>query len=472
MTYEEKARAYDELLDKAKQIYNKENDVLIKHIIEGLFPELKESEDEWVEKIKKDIVSYLKHRPIKSIAESGAIERCLAWLEKQGSAHLSWSEEDNNMLKWVIEYLRHKMLNTPISEERIACKNAIAWLEKQGEQKPTDKVEPKFKNGKWIVWQNKCYKVNYNGCGYELIDQNGLSTSLEYGTVEESAHLWTIQDAKDGDVLKEDSCTFIIERMKSDGTAIIHCCLFDDGDFELGSTLGFDVDSTYPATKEQRDLLFQKMKEAGYEFDFEKKELRKTEWNPQPGDTFRKKGTDSPIYHLCGKREDGINFGFVEERENGAAGGEISIFALKNEYELVERLRPFEKFIEEEFNKALQTKVEYNHACTKEDEKMIQALDACIDVAIKSGMNYISFDSKSILIGKVKNWLKSLKDRVMPQSKQEWSEEDKWKINRIYSILRQATDTHAFCTSCRLIGDKECMDLQDFLKSLKQRIGG
>ena len=48
-----------------------------------------------------------------------------------------------------------------------------------------------------------------------------------------------------------------------------------------------------------------------------------------------------------------------------------------------------------------------------------------------------------------------------------WSEEDKRKIDRIYSILRQASDTHAFSTSCRLIGDKECIELQDFLTSLR-----
>lgn len=57
---------------------------------------------------------------------------------------------------------------------------------------------------------------------------------------------------------------------------------------------------------------------------------------------------------------------------------------------------------------------------SKEDEDMIQALNACIDATIKSGMNYISFDSKSILIGKVKNWVKSIKNRVIPQPKQEW----------------------------------------------------
>ena len=64
------------------------------------------------------------------------------------------------------------------------------------------------------------------------------------------------------------------------------------------------------------------------------------------------------------------------------------------------------------------------------------------------------------------DWLKHLKDRVLLQPRQEWSEEDKRKIDRIYSILRQAADTHAFSTSCRLIGDKECIELQDFLKSL------
>ena len=69
------------------------------------------------------------------------------------------------------------------------------------EQKTTNKHKPKFQNGQWIVWQNKCYKVNDNGCGYELIDQNGLSTSLEYGTIDKSAHLWTIQDVKPDDVL-------------------------------------------------------------------------------------------------------------------------------------------------------------------------------------------------------------------------------------------------------------------------------
>lgn len=53
---------------------------------------------------------------------------------------------------------------------------------------------------------------------------------------------------------------------------------------------------------------------------------------------------------------------------------------------------------------------------------------------------------------------------------EELSEEDKDKFNRIYSILQHAAETHPFGTSCRLIGDKECIELQDWLKSLIERM--
>ena len=48
--------------------------------------------------------------------------------------------------------------------------------------------------------------------------------------------------------------------------------------------------------------------------------------------------------------------------------------------------------------------------------------------------------------------------RFRPQ-KQEWSDEDKDKFNRLYRILPQCVDCNP-----RIIGDKECVELQDFLK--------
>ena len=74
--------------------------------------------------------------------------------------------EDERIRKEIIATI-HLYYGEPLEDE---AKEMIAWLEKLGEQKPAIKVEPKFKNGQWIVWQDKYYKVNYYGCGYELVD--------------------------------------------------------------------------------------------------------------------------------------------------------------------------------------------------------------------------------------------------------------------------------------------------------------
>ena len=41
-----------------------------------------------------------------------------------------------------------------------------------------------------------------------------------------------------------------------------------------------------PATEEEKQKLFDKLKEEGYEFDFEKKELVKLKWKPKLGETY------------------------------------------------------------------------------------------------------------------------------------------------------------------------------------------
>jgi len=57
-------------------------------------------------------------------------------------------------------------------------------------------------------------------------------------------------------------------------------CLLEGNNFKLGNYYALDTIKPHPATKEQRDLLFQKMKEAGYEWNEEKKELKMIEQNP------------------------------------------------------------------------------------------------------------------------------------------------------------------------------------------------
>lgn len=234
LSIEQKAKAYDEALERAKvyhkQLLDEDNPEWASEI-EKIFPELKESEDE---KIRKALIRF------------------------------------------------HK---STIDVDGIKGEDILAWLEKQGEQKPVDKVEPKFHKGEWIVWKNKCYKVNYNGCGYELIDQNGLSTSLEYGTVDENAHLWDItKDAKDGDVLYSlDSCQpFIYKERKPFEQTTAYCGLNIYGKFFVWGTKDciITLSNYVPSTKEQRDTLMKAMTDAGYMFDFEKKELKKIKQKP------------------------------------------------------------------------------------------------------------------------------------------------------------------------------------------------
>ena len=52
-----------------------------------------------------------------------------------------------------------------------------------------------------------------------------------------------------------------------------HCFVGFNGNFNEGEK-GHSIEGIHPATKEQRDLLFQKMHEFGYEWDAEKKELK------------------------------------------------------------------------------------------------------------------------------------------------------------------------------------------------------
>ena len=144
------------------------------------------------------------------------------------------------------------------------------------EQKPADKVEPKFKVGDWVIdSQGIIHQIEQV---YEIASEHTFGYNVEGGYFNDESdnvRLWTIQDAKDGDVLTWDNskCTALFkniydkESFNSHGF-VGHCT----GIFE--SRLAFhDIEGAHPATKEQRDTLFAKMHEAGYMWDSEGKQL-------------------------------------------------------------------------------------------------------------------------------------------------------------------------------------------------------
>lgn len=98
--------------------------------------------------------------------------------------------------------------------------------------------------------------------------------------------LWTIHDAKDGDVLvsprqigcEKEEDIFIFKCIGNRDyvyDCIEYYCNIDEGDFFVNKTsyMGTISSPLYPATHEQREFLFKKMKEAGYKWDNEKKQI-------------------------------------------------------------------------------------------------------------------------------------------------------------------------------------------------------
>ena len=97
MTVEEKAKAYDEAIERAKKLYSN-------GITEEIFPELKESKDK---KIREAILNGLidcRDAPDLEWSNFGGIhiDDCIDWLENQG-------EQKPTLPKW-----KYKKDNTPL----------------------------------------------------------------------------------------------------------------------------------------------------------------------------------------------------------------------------------------------------------------------------------------------------------------------------------------------------------------------
>lgn len=217
--------------------------------------------------------------------------------------------EDEKIRKWLIGYFNQYIIDgmPQVFGNGLNVKDVIAWLEKQGKktqgksaleaikEKPANnanKVEPKFKVGDWIT--NSIETVQINGYdidyGYQ-VDYKGNLQHRDTDIIENEYHLWTIEDAEDGDVLATENFIFIFKNI-DDGNGVHYYCQYeiikheDDNQFDIAlpqslmGRVGNSISHYSPATQEQRNILFQKMKEAGYEWDVEKKEPKKIDQKP------------------------------------------------------------------------------------------------------------------------------------------------------------------------------------------------
>lgn len=239
-------KKYNDALERARDLMSNQNySDLDKHLIETIFPELKDVKEDENTRIKKVLIDYFQQ----------------------------YKEQEDCGIKTFYG---------------IPTDNILSWLEKQNVKKDIDMSD--LKPGTWIVHNTLgtckivCLNVTVFWSGYEVVSCNGGMSNF-IGFDEESnsyslsdCHLWTINDAKDGDVLVNGGNIFIFHFINN--KRLMGYCHVNTNDRRFYNDIGtiecfgtIDTPVT-PATKEQRNLLFQKMKEAGYEWDAENKELK------------------------------------------------------------------------------------------------------------------------------------------------------------------------------------------------------
>ena len=250
MDYEKK---YKEALERARGFYNNEEcRVGMTPIdLEVIFPELRENEEE---KIRKGIISTLKFAN-----HNGIYDKYIEWLEKQD------------------EKLRGKTALEAIKEPKDY--NSIDPYF----AKPIDKVEPKFYEGEWVVQGDNILKIKCVGDTYYCFETvGGYVDDMLVSEIDSQFHLWTFKDVKDGDILQLGEVTAIFKSYIGNGKCKCYCSVCN-GEFEIPSQDNDDdtygCDDAIPATKSQRDALMKAMADAGYEWNAEKKELKKIEEN-------------------------------------------------------------------------------------------------------------------------------------------------------------------------------------------------
>lgn len=274
MDYEKK---YKEALEWARKVIQGKTGFVLDEVLEK-FPELKESEDERIRKAILELV-----RQSSEVLDKQNQNNMIAWLEKQ---KVLTAEEDLQGKEYVLWCIKQAKKYAKDENEMGTCWLAEKWLEKQGEQKD---FAPKV--GDWIIrsaegFKHNIYFVTEVEDYYVCEELNGRQVTFTFNDVHQNFKLWDISDAKDGDILcakgnYSKEYLFMFSSFTEDNVISTHFGynIFHGTFGKKITRFGREKDfmSVTPATKEQRNTLMKAMIDAGYTFDFDKKELKKVE---------------------------------------------------------------------------------------------------------------------------------------------------------------------------------------------------
>ena len=175
-----------------------------KNYIETIFPELKESEDK---RIKNDCIKYLDYayQHCTTDVYKKAIERCIAWLEKQYEQKPAWSEEDSLMYEklndtlegriatwkgWQVPYVAWlKSLKDRVQpqqksawnyEDERMCQETIDWFEKKCFPYALEEENPARDSIKWLKSLKDRVQSQWKPSDEQM---NALDSTLQYSQV-------------------------------------------------------------------------------------------------------------------------------------------------------------------------------------------------------------------------------------------------------------------------------------------------
>lgn len=131
----------------------------------------------------------------------------------------------------------------------------------------------KFNVGDWIINDNggRAWLITAitSDC-YWLQDVQGHRERAYHGAVDTCFHLWTLKDAKPGNILvSTDSCRpFIFKGFYYDGAPTAYCGIdTTDSIYISDNDLPWTRDTVRPATYEERQQFFNRLEEEGYKWD-------------------------------------------------------------------------------------------------------------------------------------------------------------------------------------------------------------
>ena len=248
-----------------------------------IFPELKESDDEKIRRWIIDVIIYnMINEPLNNSEYKKKAEKAIAWLEKQGERNLP-SANERAWLYLVSDVLTWKdgigqYLDDPRVQE--LAKRLCSEYAHKLYNPSSDKIEPRFNVGDWVVnkFGDSWHIDSLDKKNYQVSDGKGNYNYFPISK-QDKMHLWTIQDAKDGDVLACNEEILLFKSYSVQGRISLYCWYNEQtNNFhgkEVIDTLLTKRNEICPATKKQCDLLFQKIKEAGCKWNAETKTLEK-----------------------------------------------------------------------------------------------------------------------------------------------------------------------------------------------------